>query len=376
MKRFFSALMFSCLAFGAGSAAAQEDPELQHECTSWMVFSDLTKNNTNILHKNRDSMSKKIIVLTSQEGSKRKWIALGSGDTNSGINASGLAGAMNSGEACIDHSNDKSKKGTPALLRVILDSCDTAAQAVETLEKLIKAGDYCHGAKGSIFFFMDTKEGYVCELTPKVFTAQAYKDGYTVRANIWMNHGILPRSRNSLARHLDSSARFYIAFSGLNNILSKNGKITAFDMFELSRHCQMPEKSPMKRSICFKHTNSASTLEVDRQYPDVLSTGYFTVGHPRHTVYIPVPVCAEKFLPGMSDNSWASAAFKRFKELGLSAAIPAEWLEFEKSSMAKYQAAKAQAKTLLDAGKRSEAVKLLNDAAYAIWGEAETLLKK
>lgn len=376
MKRFFSALMFSCLAFGAGSAAAQEDPELQHECTSWMVFSDLTKNNTNILHKNRDSMSKKILVLSSPAGNKRKWIALGSGETNSGINTSGLAGVMNSGEVCADHSNDKSKKGTPALLRVILDSCDTAAQAVETLEKLIKAGDYCHGTKGSTFFFMDTREGYVCEFTPKVFTVQAYKDGYTVRANIWMNHGMLARSRNSLARHLDSSARFYIAFAGLNEILNKNGRINAFDMFELSRHCQMPKKSPLRRSICFKHTNSASTLEVDRQYPDVLSTGYFTVGHPRHTVYIPVPVCAEKFLPGMSDNSWAEASFKRLSKCGLSAAIPAEWLEFEKTSMAEYQTAKARARKLLDAGKRADAVKLLNDTAMNIWRNAETLLKK
>ena len=37
-----------------GMAAVAEnvqETELQHECTSWMVFSDLTKNNTNILHK-------------------------------------------------------------------------------------------------------------------------------------------------------------------------------------------------------------------------------------------------------------------------------------------------------------------------------------
>ena len=97
MKRFFSALMFSCLAFGAGSAAAQEDPELQHECTSWMVFSDLTKNNTNILHKNRDSLSRNVAVILSPADSPRKWIALGKQYTNTGLNASGLAGAMNSG---------------------------------------------------------------------------------------------------------------------------------------------------------------------------------------------------------------------------------------------------------------------------------------
>ena len=42
--------------------------------------------------------------------------------------------------------------------------------------------------------------------------------------------------------------------------------------------------------------------------------------------------------------------------------------------MAKYADAKANAKKLLDSGKRAEAVKLLNDTAYSIWSEAEKLL--
>ena len=369
-------LLLLCAASLAFSGVfAYDDAELEHECTSWMVFNDYTGNNTNILHKNRDSVSKKIVVRTSEAGAKRKWIALGSGDTNSGINSSGLAGAMNSGEVSIDHSTDKSKKGTPAMLRVILDNCDTAAQAVTMLEKLIKDGDYYHEHKGSIFFFMDTKEGYICEFTSKVFTSQLYKNGYAFRANIWQNHGMSQRSKNSLARHLDSSARAFIAYSNLNEILEKNGKITAFDMFELSRHSKMPDKSPLKRSVCFKNTNSASTLELDRQYPDVLSTGYFTLGHPRHTVYIPVPITADKFLPGMTDSSWAKAAFARLAKLGTHREVPAKWLEFEKTSMVKYQEAKAQARKLLDAGKRADAVKLINDAAMAIWAEAEKVLE-
>ena len=146
-------------------------------------------------------------------------------------------------------------------------------------------------------------------------------------------------------------------------------------MFELSRHSKMPDNSPLKRSVCFKNTNSASSLEIDRQYPDVLSSGYFTLGHPRHTVYIPVPITADKFLPGMTDSSWAKAAFARLKKLGTHSEVPAKWLEFEKTSMAKYQEAKAQARKLLDAGKRADAVKLLNDAAMAIWTEAEKVME-
>ena len=377
MKRFFTAGAILIMAFAVnGRVAAFDDPELQHECTSWMVFSNLTGNNTNILHKNRDSVARKVAVLLSPAESRRKWIALGTQKTNAGINVSGLAGVMNSGEPCPDHSKDKTKKSTPALLQEVLSCCDTALQAVEMLKKMVEAGDYSHGEKGSIFFFMDTKEGYICEFTPKVFTVQKYECGYAVRANIWQNPGMLIHSRSSIRRYLDSSARAHSAYDGLNKILEKYGKISPLNIFELSRHHQMPEKSTQKRSLCFKHTNSGNTLEVDRQYPDVLSTGYFTIGHVRNTVYVPIPVCVEKVLPAMADYSWGDAAFKRLKEQGFTSPLPEAWLKYEKDFMEKYNNAKARARKLLDAGKRAEAVKLLNDTAYSIWLEAERVLKK
>ena len=351
-----------------------DDPELEHECTSWMVFKDLTRNNTNILHKNRDSKVTNIAVLLSPENSKRKWIALGSGNCNMGMNSSGLAGVMNSGEICSKPTVDESKKHTPAMMKVILDSCDTAAEAVVALKKLIDAGDYYHGDRGSIFFLMDTKEGYICEFTTDHFTVQPYDSGYAVRANIWQNPGMQFYSRNTIKRHLDSSARAHVAFSGLNQMMEKDGKITLSGIFDLSRHYAMPEESHEKRSVCFKNTCSTSSLEIDRQYPDVLSTGYFTLGHPRNTIYIPVPVCAEKILPSMGDYSWSNVAIKRLKELGYGAPIPEEWANFESSSMAEYAKAKEEARKMLDAGKRAEAIKLLNETAYKIWCGAEKLM--
>ena len=369
MKHFLNS---AAAALALSIAAA---PVASHACTSWMVFSDLTQNNTNILHKNRDSTSKNIIVLMSQAGAKRKWIALGSGDTNSGINSSGLAGAMNSGEKCVDPPNVKGKKSTPAMLHVILDSCDTAAQAVNKLQELIKAGDYSHGEKGSTFFFLDRNEGYVCEFTAKYCSVQRYTRGYTVRANIWQNPNMYELSRNSIKSHLNSSARAYIALSQLNAALDKNKKIALTDIVALSRHWEMPKESPEKRSVCFRWTNSVSSMEIDREFPDVLSAMYVTIGHPRHTVNIPVPICAEKLHPAMSDKNWSAASWKRLEKLGLGAPIPAEWSKFEADAMAKYADAKAKARQLLNNGKRAEAIKLLNTTAYGIWTQAEALLK-
>lgn len=351
-------------------------PKLEHECTSWMVFSDLTKNNTNILHKNRDSKARKVVAFLSDASSPRKYIALGTpGFANMGINTSGLAGVMNSGEICIDQPDaDKSKKSTPQIMTAVLESCDTAAQAVEKLKEFIKAGDYWHGPKGSIFFFMDRNEGYICETTAKYVSVQRYDHGYAVRANIWQNPGMYQFSRSTIKYHLNCSARAFIAISGLNQMLEKDGKITPSGIFDLSRHWKMPEESPEKRSVCFANTNSTASLELDRQYPDVLSSGYFTIGHPRHTVYVPVPICAKKLHPAMGNDAWAEMTWERYKKEGLCAEFPAEWAKFEQEFMAKYAKAKEEARKLLNAGKRGEAIELMNTVAAEIWNGAVKLL--
>ena len=373
-------LLFAVIAgiFSANQTFAfGDDPELDHECTSWMVFHDMTMNNTNILHKNRDDKARDVAVFISPEKSPRKWISIGTDiPTNMAINSSGLAGVMNSGEKCINPPLDNTKKRTPAMMRVIMESCDTAAQAVAKLRELHKAGDYWHAREsGSIFFFLDLNEGYICEMTAKDFTVSSYKSGFAVRANIWQNPGMHQYSRNSIKGYLNSSARAYIAISGLAQMMDKDGKITLPGIFALSRTCRMPESSSEKVSVCFTSTNSTASLEIDRQYPDVLSCGYFTLGHPRHTIYLPVPICVEKVLPQMADFSASRAAWGRFDKLGFDAPIPENWLEFEKNAVKKYADTKAEARKLLDNGKRAEAVRLLNSTAAAICDEAAVLLK-
>ena len=371
--------MKKLLIFAVSCAAllAAVVPFESHACTSWMVFSDLTKNNTNILHKNRDAPSKTLAIYLSKPTSPRKWVALSSSEDsiNSGINASGLAGAMNSGELCINPPNtNKNGKSTPKIMWVILESCDTAAQAVAKLQEILKSGDYNHGKRGSTFFFCDPNEGYVCEITAKHCSVQRIDNGYTVRANIWQNPGMYAHSRNTIKGHLNSSARAYMAMHLLNTAIDKNGKVSVTDAFDASRHCKMPEESSEKRSLCGKTTNSGATLEIDREHPDVLSVLYATIGPPRNTIYVPVPVCAEKILPAMGDLKWANAAWKRFDKLGFGADVPAEWTKFEADSVKKMNQAKEEARKLLKAGKRADAVKLMNSTAEAIWNKAAKML--
>ena len=383
VKLWLSALFCAVFCLNSQLVAQEDDPELEHECTSWMVFSDLTGNNTNILHKNRDSKYRNIAVYMSPANSERKWVALGNnassnmaidGSANMVVNASGLAGVMNSGEKCIHQSGDASKKCTPAIMRAVIESCDTAAQAVEKLRELVKAGDYSHGDRGSIFFFCDLNEGYVCEITAKEVSAVRYNKGYTLRANVWLNPGMQQLSRNTHKTYLNSANRMYVTMSGLNKAMDKNGKITVLDVFATARQHKLPEDIADRRSVCYLNTNSSASLEIDRQYPDVLSTAYMAAGHPLHTIYVPVPICAEKLHPAMSDLSWSKASFDRLNKLGLQD-VPAEWAKFESDYMAEYIAAKAEARKLLQRGKRSEAVKLINQTVEKIWADAAKLLK-
>ena len=362
------------LLSGLTTTAAPAEDELDHECTSWIIFSDLTKNNTNILHKNRDAKPHNVRVMLSEKDSPRRWIGLGNDNSLCmGMNASGLAAVMNSGEICADPPEAPGKKTTPALLKAILESCDTAAGAVKKLQEFQCKGDYSHGKKGSIFFFTDPQEGYICEMTAKFCSVQRYDSSYTFRANIWHNPGMAQFSRNGVKRFLDSCGRESVVLDSFGSALDKNGKLTLADVLELCRQDKQLEGSPLERSVCFKNTNSAASLVIHREFPQTLSTIWVLIGHPRHTIYMPIPICAEKLLPSMLTPEWAAASWKRFDKLGLHAEIPAEWTALEKQSIAEYEKAVSKAEKLLRSGKKAQAVKLLNQTASGIWEKAYPL---
>ncbi len=367
--------VFAGLISGLTAAAVPVEDELDHECTSWIIFSDLTKNNTNILHKNRDATPKNVRVMLSAKDSPRRWIGLGNSQFPCmGMNSSGLAAIMNSGEICTDHRKDPTKKATPVILQYMLENCDTAAEAAAAIKKLISTGDYSHGGKkGSIFFFTDPKEGYICEMTAKFCSVQRYDSSYTFRANIWHNPGMAQFSRNGVKRFLDSCGRESVVLDIFNSALDKNGKLTLTDILKLSRQAKQLEGSPLERSVCFKNTNSASSLVIHREFPQTLSTLWVLIGHPRHTIYIPIPICAEKLLPSMLTPEWSAASWKRFKELELHAEIPEEWTALEKQSIAEYEKAVFEGEKLLRDGKKAEAVRLLNRTASGIWEKAYPL---
>ena len=357
--------------------------EPEHECTSWLVFHDLTGNNTNILHKNRDSKSRDITLLLGQEQGKYKWIGMGyakpgerKGFSCMGMSEKGLACVMNSGEKCTDNSNlpKNTGKGTPAILMEVLEKSSNVKQAMEVLKGIVNRNEYNHGDSGSIFFFMDRDEAIIVEMTAHFISPMHYDHGYAFRANIWHNPGMAAYADNTPNSFLGSANREFMVLTALNKAVRERGKITVQDCLDLSRSCKL-ENSAVKRTVCSKTTNSASTLEIDREFPAVLSTAYLLIGPPRHTICIPVPMGVTKEHPAMLSQVWVQSAWKSFDAKGEAAEISGEWLEFEKESLARYKASQATVRELMRAGKQPEAENLLLKTAQEIWEGAASLMK-
>ena len=379
LKNFFlsAAVVVSVSCAGSGIA----DDDLMHECTSWMVFSDLTRGKFNILHKSRDSETRRTAFLRSQPDAKRKWIGMGERRDAKiavamGMNASGLAGVVNSGEKCIDNNTDRKAKGTLSILQHLLENCDTASQAVAEYKKLLKAKNYWHGDKGSIFLFCDTKEGYICENTANFISVQRYDRGYALRANNWYNPGMDQLADNPPRPYMYNSIRQYVVRTKLNEAIRKRGKVTVEDCLDLTRVCKNPESGlVLPRSICFESTNSASSFVIDHDYPDVLSTAWLCIGPPRNTVCVPVPICIKKCHPAMEDLRFSGTAWNKQKIRGFKVPLPAEFIAFEKQTFSQYAAALQKARALLEKGEKARAVEVLNTQAALIWQKAADILE-
>ena len=339
-----------------------EDHELDHECTSWMLFPDVTGGHR-FLHKNRDATPRGIIISRWSDPAKFKWIGLGSaGSPNMGISEKGLAIVMNSGEATFENEpTAEDRMGTPAIARHLLENTATAEDAVNEFQKIIEARKYTHQQKGSIFFIMDTKEGYIVECTAHHAISSRATEGLHVRANIWHNPGMAKYTRNSCKATMNSASREFQATTSLNQAIDDHGKVTLEDIRRTSRLLGDVEAIGNERGVCFKNTNSVATLEVDSEFPDVLSTAYVTIGPPRHTMYLPVPVCIEDIPADILDASWSNAAFERLDKKGLEF-DPSVWEPTEKQVMAAFAEAADKARAELRAGERDKAVARMRKA--------------
>lgn len=233
------------------------------ECTSWVVMPDSAARGRMLLHKNRDSNSRQLQAWVIRETpGRRKWCGVVEAPDAlplSGMNADGVAGVMNCGELCTERS--AIGFSSRALLRVVLERCGSAREAVELIVETVKSGLYAHGKSGSIFMFADGKAAFVVECTAAHAVWGEVPFGIEVRSNSWHLPGLHIYSRPWVSEAITASS-FNRRCRALRELQLRAPHITIADSRALARE-QRPLPELPGTAICAEVTKFGVTFELD-----------------------------------------------------------------------------------------------------------------
>jgi len=347
-------------------------PPTPHECTSWILWPDLTGGQSVVLHKCRDSNVRELGVTLRHIPGYNKWLGLGNLGRLSpcmGINDKGLALAMNSGESTRE--NENAGLTTPDIARVLLEQCSSAEEALDMYRRIISTHSYAHGANGTIFFLMDRHDGIVIENTAWRMASGKLDYGFLIRSNSWHLPGIEAYSCASYKYTHGCEYREVQVRSALKDAFAAHGRIGLEDSWAISR-CREGGWQDEYRAVCTMFTNSCSTFQIDLEYPEALATAFVAAGPPCHTVYLPMPIVIDEIPESMMNGSWAAAAFARQTESKMEADIQ-PFVDLEKQIMELYGNACAIAKGLLNNCEKQAAINILRGAFRDIVKIAEPL---
>ena len=353
------------------------DPyEEPHECTSWIIMPELTGGKYMTLHKNRDSAkSKELQLLKARPKGKHAWISLSNRDSGmayAGINDKGLAVAMNSGDPTPFYS-DKTGDQTPMLCRLTLENCVTAEQAVEFLRNEVKKGNYQHKESGSIWFLADAKKAFIAEHDAKHFAVHEVKANFAIRANAWHYPEMVMYSKRTPQALVNNFRREFAVRDSLFAAGTKYKEPVTHEKIAIASRISVIPEDPKCYPLCGNHTNSATTLRIDREYPEQLSAMFVTFGPPRYTPYLPVPFLVDDFPAELLSGSFCDAVFARWKakrEL-----LPQDKLiEFERGLYKRHDEAVEKARAVLKkGGSNAEVKKILTEAFRQNWEAVKKL---
>ena len=322
-------------------------PKAPHECTSWLLNPPITPNGHRILHKVRDANYREITIMRFRTECCKKynrWLGLGNLGRMApcmGMNEHGLAIIMNSGETTTE--NNYPGLTTPNMARCMLEQCSCIDEALELYKEIIRGNCYSHGASGSIFMMADTRRGIIAENTASHFAIGNVDDKFLIRANAWHLPGMECHSTTTYRGIVGNAQRECQVREGIRNALKAKGTVSLEDCWAIARSREgTVDRS--NRAVCTDFTNSASTFEIDSEYP-FLSTAYLAIGPQDQTVFMPVPMCATQYPAQMVDGSWSDEAFKSQKELGINSDL-SKFTELEARMMAVYRPAQVKAHSL------------------------------
>lgn len=282
-----------------------------------------------------------------------------------GINERGLAVAFSGADPTRDR--PKKPRGKQILyngsfiVAHLLTTCGSVKQAEDRLRKLATSG---YVAGSMIIFLADAKQTMIFEIAPQHYATRRLGAHYTVYANRWKMSGMEDASvrkpwdlQGNLQEEWAVKEAIFRARGGIS------GKLSVPASFAISRLNAADVKvKGITRGPSTRNTVDAYLFEISPVHPEILSCVYASFGPPRHTVYLPIPLCAIDALPPEVANAeWAGIGIAAAKRVPDGTPVSDDLPEFEKYLLQEFNDARRQAEALLKENKTEEAKKLLRD---------------
>jgi hypothetical protein len=351
-------------------------------CTSWMIHPSVSASGRMLVQKCRDSRVSPLTadILRTRHGVKWMRIGVKSPAALFAVSERGLVAFMNDGDDMttlhpnIRRPEIKHTRMWTGCAEIIRQSMDDSATAEEVVKKALSYGkNDLQAGHGGTMFVADAKRGFMIDIGPGYAEAKELTGGLIIITNCMHLPGIEFISCKSVTGVRSDRAREANTRAELQK-RRVSGKYTVKGTFEVSRLlCQKDMKG---KYPCRRNSLGGTCFEIDSEFPAELTTAYLALGPQQHTVYVPTPMAIEQFPVEIRNGEWADMAYKLREQVGYDHRYIADFDAFEARVLAEYDDVREKARELLKAGKKAEAVKLLNECCNRHYAEALELLRK
>ena len=256
------------------------------------------------------------------------------------------------------------------VMRQMMDECSTAQEATRLMVHY--ARNRIQAGRGGTMFIADAKRGFMIDLGSGYAEAKELTGGMIIITNCMHLPGVEEFSIKPVTGVRSDRAREANTRAELRK-RRINGKYTVKGTMETSR--LLCKKDMKEKYPCRRNSLGGCCFEIDPEFPAELTTAYLALGPQQHTVYLPTPMALKQFPKEIVDSSWADMAYKLREQVGYDHQYLARFDAFEERILAEYDRTRDEARELLKAGKKAEAVKLLNERYQKHYAEALALLR-
>ena len=350
-------------------------------CTSWMIHPSATASGRMLVQKCRDSRVTPLDADIRRSRHGVKWMRIGMYKHVAlfAVSERGLVAIMNDGDdltlkhpcKALPINDARMWTACAEMMRQMMDECTTAEEAVKLA--LHYGRNRIQAARGGTMFIADAKRGFMVDLGSGYAEVKELTGGMIIITNCMHLPGVEEFSIKPVTGVRSDRAREANTRAELRK-RRVNGKYTVKGTMETSR--LLCKKDMTKKYPCRRNSLGGCCFEIDPEFPAELTTAYIALGPQQHTVYLPTPMALEQFPKEIFDSSWADMAYKLREAVGHDHQYIARFDAFEARALAEYDQVREEARALLKAGKKAEAVKLLTACYQRQYDEALKLMRE